>query len=91
MFRSERLDWNRPSLAHAGAAAFALLAQQEEGTKSDLSHASISSVANVMAQWSLAHGMAMLLIDGRFEAVSTKMFNADVEFLREEVLEQFLI
>ena len=91
MFRSERLDWNKASLAQAGTAAFALLAQQEEGVEGDLSHASISSAADVMAQWSLAHGMAMLLIDGRFAAVSAKMFNADVESVGEEVLERFLV
>lgn len=91
MFRSERLDWNRPSLATAGATAFALLAQQGEGIEGDLPHASLSSVAGVMAQWSFAHGMAMLIIDGRFEAISTKMFNADVETVRDEVLKQFLI
>lgn len=91
MFGSERLDWNRPSLATAGAAAFALLAQQGERIEGDLPHASLSNVAGVMAQWSFAHGIAMLMIDGRFEAVTTKMFNADVEIVCDEVLERFLI
>ena len=90
MFRSERLDWSRPSLAQAGAAAFGLLTQQETGTESDPPRDSASIAAGVMAQWSLAHGMAMLLIDGRFEAVSTMMLNADVEIVREKALEQFL-
>lgn len=38
----------------------------------------------------MTHDMAMLLIDERYKAISTKMRNADVETEHEEVLERFL-
>ena len=58
MFRSERLDFARPALAEAAQAAQSALmrAGAPDGGK---------SVARAVFDWSLVHGFAMLLIDGR--------------------------
>ncbi len=84
MFRSERLDWSRPALATAGAEAFALLTEQQVGAKSGVSN--MANLAVTTARWSLAHGLSMLLIDGRLGPVTDGMADADIEGLVEAAL-----
>jgi AcrR family transcriptional regulator len=68
MFRSERLDWANPALAAAGPAAFALLTQIDaDGTPHDF-----PTLTRAMTRWSFLHGMAVLLVDGRFGALAEK-------------------
>ena len=86
MFRSERLDWSRSSLASAGAAAFALLTLPEEAHQSSEPQNDVQELATTMAQWSFAHGMAMLLIDGRLGAFAARVPGVNVEDLIEEML-----
>lgn len=86
MFRSERLDWTRPTLATAGAAAFALLLRPESETVAADAPLTFDQLAAATARWSFAHGMAMLLIDGRLEAIATKVPETDVRVLIEEML-----
>ena len=84
MFRSGRLDWSRPALATAGANAFALLMEQEgEAPPVDFG---VAQLAPAIAHWSLAHGLAMLLIDGRLGPIMEKASGPDVETLVEAVL-----
>ncbi|MDM0002848.1 TetR-like C-terminal domain-containing protein [Variovorax sp. J22P240] len=73
MFRSERLDMERPALreaielarqALAGAAAGRLGLSQEAGAP-----VTPDQSATMVAAWSLVHGFAMLLIDGRLNPV----------------------
>lgn len=68
MFRTERLDYARPSLHEAAGASFAGLAgaiganrheQISEGTLT------LDQAAAIARAWSLVHGYTMLLLDGR--------------------------
>ncbi len=65
MFRSERLDMERPALHEAiGAARHALAA-----ASSARSGGGPAGLAAATALWSLVHGFALLLIDGRLQGV----------------------
>jgi AcrR family transcriptional regulator len=84
MFRSGRLDWSSPALSAAGPAAFALLSRrgpdaQDEGD-------AVERLAVASTRWSLVHGLAMLVIDGRLGAMADMVEEADLERLVEEVL-----
>ena len=68
MFRTERLDYSRPSLHEAAETSFAGLAhaiaasrheQIEEGALT------LEQAAAIARAWSLVHGFTMLLLDGR--------------------------
>ena len=70
MFRTERLDYSRPSLHEAAEASFGGLAsaiaasrheQIEEGSLT------LDQAAAIARAWSLVHGFTMLLLDGRLE------------------------
>lgn len=68
MFRTERLDMSRPSLHEAANAAFAGLARGVGASRHEHIEASALSLeqAGAIARaWSLLHGFAMLLLDGR--------------------------
>ncbi|MGV1753528.1 TetR/AcrR family transcriptional regulator [Agrobacterium sp. CG674] len=89
MFRSERLDWSSPSLSAAGPAAFALLSSQSAGDmeeESDLEKLILAST-----RWSLMHGLATLIIDGRLAAMTQSVPGADLEKLIGQVLSRGLI
>ena len=88
MFRSARLDWSRPALAAAGANAFALL--MDAGAPA-ADYPSGAQLAAATARWSLAHGLAMLLIDGRLGPITDKVSGPDVETLIEAVLPEGLL
>ena len=73
MFRSERLDMQRPALSQAAEAAFAALAEAAAASAdaSPLPRAAAETgaapgrLADIAAAWAIAHGLALLLIDGR--------------------------
>jgi AcrR family transcriptional regulator len=68
MFRTERLDYSRPSLHEAAEASFAGLAhaiaasRQEQIAEEALT---LEQAAAIARAWSLVHGFTMLLLDGR--------------------------
>ncbi len=67
MYRSERLDMSHPALRDAVAAAARVLygavgAVREETLADTLT---VAQAAHVASAWSLVHGFAMLLLDGR--------------------------
>ena len=64
MFRSERLDMNRPALREAADAAWAELGRAV-ADRSTLTRTTLADTARRIAPWALAHGLAFLLIDGR--------------------------
>ena len=69
MFRSERLDLSRPSLraavdASARVLAGAVGARREEKVEATLT---LPQAAGIVGAWSLVHGFAMLLLDGRLK------------------------
>ena len=99
MFRSERLDWSLPTLAEAGSAAFALLTQddsahddsaQDDRAQDDSAGAlpgqALRDLVNATARWSLMHGLATLLIDGRLESVAGRVPGASADEIIGAVL-----
>ncbi|SRR5579871_30496 len=71
MFRGERLDFKRPVLQTAAEAAFGVLAgsvgaQREPRSETPLT---LPQAARITAAWSLVHGFAMLMLDGRLQPV----------------------
>ncbi len=74
MFRSERLDQKRPSLRAAIEGArqvlrggIAAIADPGRPVKP------IDAVARATAVWSIVHGFAVLLLDGRLQAIMTSL------------------
>ncbi|MBB4375970.1 AcrR family transcriptional regulator [Bradyrhizobium sp. CIR48] len=72
MFRTERLDYSRPSLHEAAEASFAGLAnaigmmRQEQISEDALT---LNQGAAIARAWSMVHGFTMLLLDGRLEDI----------------------
>jgi AcrR family transcriptional regulator len=69
MFRSERLDLERPNLRDAMASASTVL-REAVGAQLDADDMlSTDGAARLVTAWSLVHGFAMLKIDGRLDSV----------------------
>jgi AcrR family transcriptional regulator len=67
MFRSERLDTGRPALREAIDAAALALRSASVGPSDAPSP--LHRAAHAAARWSLVHGFAMLLLDGRLGGI----------------------
>ena len=90
MFRTERLDYKRPTLHEAAEAAFAGLAgaiaasrheQISEGTLT------LDQAAAIARAWSTVHGFTMLLLDGRLADILRRSpGGTDVETLLDAML-----
>lgn len=89
MFRSERLDWCSPSLSVAGPAAFELLSGRASGEAPD--EGAFEKLVLASTRWSLMHGLATLIIDGRLAAMAQSVPGADLEELIGQVLSRGLI
>jgi AcrR family transcriptional regulator len=85
MFRGERLDTNRPALREAmEAATQALRAASAVPTTTLLP---LRMTAQAAARWSLVHGFAMLLLDGRLKGlIGSLPAGEDADDLLEAVL-----
>ena len=72
MFRTERLDYSRPSLHEAADASFSGLAnaigamRQEQISRDTMT---LEQAAAIARAWSMVHGFTMLLLDGRLEDI----------------------
>ena len=75
MFRSERLDMKRPALRDAAHAAQRVLTDAvAAGRRENVEHIlTLPQAAAIVAAWSLVHGFAMLLLDGRLNPVIARM------------------
>lgn len=89
MFRTERLDMNRPALREAADASFAGLA----GAIAARRHESISretltldQAADIARAWSLVHGYTTLLLDGRLQDILAQLSGVDAEGLLDAML-----
>jgi AcrR family transcriptional regulator len=76
MFRTERLDYSRPSLCEAAEASFAGLANaigamRREPISSDT--LTLEQGAAIARAWSMVHGFTMLLLDGRLEDILERL------------------
>lgn len=75
MFRSERLDVNRPALRAAIDASARVLSGmigESRGEKVE-STLTLPQAASIVAAWSLVHGFAMLLLDGRLKGLLSRL------------------
>ena len=75
MFRSERLDFSRPALAAAANAAFEVLASTVGAPRRGPRDTPLTlpQAARITAAWSLVHGFAMLMLDGRLKPLVASM------------------
>src|ERR1700676_2221636 len=76
MFRTERLDYSRPSLHEAAEASFAGLAGSVgANSKEQISGQglSLAQAADIARAWSLVHGFTMLLLDGRISDILCRL------------------
>ena len=64
MFRGDRLYHERPALHQAARDAFAAL-EEVVADAAEQPRPGLDGLANAMAAWSLVHGFAVLMIDGR--------------------------
>jgi AcrR family transcriptional regulator len=71
MFRSERLDPSRPALQAALQAAFAVLA--DTAGVPPAAPPAEAQMADIAAAWSLVHGFAMLMLDGRLKPLVARL------------------
>jgi AcrR family transcriptional regulator len=69
MFRGERLDKSRPALRKAMDAAYGLLTAGVTAAHPSVPDADspIATAARVARAWTMVHGYAMLLLDGRLD------------------------
>lgn len=77
MFRGERLDPQRPALREAMEAAYRALAEAASASaapatapRAATAAASPGHLADVTAAWAIAHGLALLAIDGRLRPLT---------------------
>jgi AcrR family transcriptional regulator len=88
MFRSERLDFTRPALAEATQEASRRLMRSVDPTGAEPPSAGgIAMFGRAVGQWSVVHGFAVLLIDGRLDGVlATPECHGDVNGLLDAAL-----
>ncbi len=92
MFRSERLDFSRPALGAAAMDAVRALRPATAGTAlppwQEADAPARAGLARIVFEWSLVHGFAMLLIDGRLEGVIGQGVEArEIMALLDEVMQ----
>lgn len=89
MFRSERLDMERPSLRAAAESAAGVLSQAVGARRGETvgTVLTLAQAAEIALSWSLVHGFAMLLLDGRLGRVLSRLPpGAGVDTLLDAVL-----
>ncbi|HEX8621104.1 MAG TPA: WHG domain-containing protein [Allosphingosinicella sp.] len=72
MFRGDRLDMQRPALRNAADEAIAVLAGGG-GNGPAPAGLTLDQAARMTGAWAGVHGLAMLLIDGRLEAILKRL------------------
>jgi AcrR family transcriptional regulator len=90
MYRGERLEMSRPALRDAVAASGRVLwggvaAVRKEDLTSTLT---VAQAAHIVSAWSLVHGFAVLLLDGRLQRVLAQLSpGTDPEALLTKMLD----
>jgi AcrR family transcriptional regulator len=95
MFRTERLDYSRPTLHEAAEASFGGLAnaiaasRHEQIAKEALT---LDQAAAIARAWSLVHGFTMLMLDGRLEDILGRLpAGTSVESLLDAMLKLAMV
>ena len=86
MLRSDRLDWGSPTLAAAGQAAFELLTEDHPENDKPPIPREFEKLVTSVSRWSLMHGLATLLVDGRIGPLVDEAPNGDIDTLIDGVL-----
>jgi AcrR family transcriptional regulator len=73
MFRGEKLDMKRPALRKAADEAIAVLAGGGSSAGPAPTELTLDQAARMAGAWAGVHGLAMLLIDGRLDAVLKRL------------------
>jgi AcrR family transcriptional regulator len=73
MFRGEKLDMQRPALRKAADEAIAVLAGAGAAGGPAPAELSLDQAARMAGAWAGVHGLAMLLIDGRLNALLQRL------------------
>ena len=73
MFRSERLDMTRPALREAAYAGMEILAKALGGGEANAERLSLHRAGRLARAWSIVHGFAILLIDGRWKPIIERL------------------
>jgi AcrR family transcriptional regulator len=90
MFRTERLDYSRPSLHEAAETSFSGLASAIAASRHEQierEHLTLDQAAAIARAWSLVHGFTMLLLDGRLKDILHRLpAGTDAETLLDAML-----
>ena|SRR5579871_743610 len=89
MFRSERLDFDRPALHEAIAESNGALASgigAHRGEAVTPGHPTFAQAAEMVRAWSLVHGFAVLLLDHRLDRICSLAPDGNPESLLRAVL-----
>jgi len=87
MFHSERLDTKRPSLLAAIDESRQSLRAAVIATAETKPPNPVEVAARATASWSLVHGFAMLLLDGRLKNTMASLPGVDIQTFLEKVLD----
>jgi AcrR family transcriptional regulator len=79
MFRGEKLDMQRPALRQAANDAIAVLAGAGAAGGSAPAELTLDQAARMAGAWAGVHGLAMLLIDGRLNALLQRLPEGSTE------------
>jgi AcrR family transcriptional regulator len=95
MFRTERLDYSRPSLHEAAEASFAGLASAIAASRHEhiqKEALTLDQAAAIARAWSLVHGFTTLMLDGRLEDILHRLpEGTSVEALLDTMLKLAMI
>src|SRR6516162_10224273 len=95
MFRTERLDYSRPSLHEAAEASFAALASAVAASRHEhieQEALTLEQAAAIARAWSLVHGFTMLLLDGRLKDILQRLpEGTDAERLLDTMLKLAMV
>jgi AcrR family transcriptional regulator len=86
MFRGERLDTQRPALKEAMATARQALESAASENDDEDAASALEATARAAARWSLVHGFAVLLLEGRLKGMLTEA-GTDEDDLFDAVLD----
>jgi AcrR family transcriptional regulator len=95
MFRTERLDYSRPSLHEAAETSFAGLANAIAASRHERiaeEALTLEQAAAIARAWSLVHGFTMLLLDGRLKDILRRLpAGTDADTLLDTMLRLAMI
>jgi AcrR family transcriptional regulator len=88
MFRSERLDMNRPALRDATRACFETLSSASGFSSERSERLTLAQAGQLARAWSIVHGFAILAINGRWAPLLERLgLDADDDALFDAIID----